>query len=492
MFLRLSLRIMKKILVIDDDQDICFLLNKFLSKHRFSVETAFSGKSGLTKYEEFKPDLVLCDFRLEDSDGLDVMKLLKTKQKSLPVIIMSGYAGIKNAVRSIKIGAFDYICKPLVTDEILKIINKALANAEDEKNAALQDVKKSSEQRDKRLNPVSRSIPDNKKYIFSKSPEIRKILSQIELVAATNYSVIIYGESGCGKEAIADEIHRKSNRADGPFVAIDCGSLSKELISSELFGHEKGAFTGAVSQKIGSFELADGGTIFLDEIANLSYDAQATLLRVIQERKIRRLGGVKDIPVNVRIVVASNERLNIAAQMGKFREDLFHRFNEFSFTIPPLRERREDVKFYADYFLALTNEELQKNVSGFQEQAIKVMEAYYWPGNLRELNNAVKRAALLCEGDYIQERHLPCEITQFVSVPLPSVKKESLVQQYAVSDKNEPEVLNVRSASIEAEFEVILQALQECNFNKSKAAKLLNIDRKTLYNKMKLYNYYHR
>lgn len=480
---------MKKILVIDDDQDICFLLNRFLSKHKFDVETAFSGKGGLVKYEEFKPDLVLCDFRLEDSDGIEIMKLLKLKQATLPVIIMSGYADIKNVVRSIKIGAFDYISKPLVTDEVLKIIHKALTDSEDEKSPVTSEFRR-NEPPYKKTNSEIRPVSDIPKYIFSKSAEIRKILSQIELVAATNYSVIIYGESGCGKEAIANEIHRQSNRSDKPFVAIDCGALSKELINSELFGHEKGSFTGAVAQKIGSFELAAGGTIFLDEIANLSYDAQATLLRVIQERKIRRLGGVKDIPVDVRIVVASNERLNIAAQLGRFREDLYHRFNEFSFVIPPLRERKNDVRFYADYFLEQTNMELQKNVLGFQDEVMKVMEAYHWPGNLRELNNTVKRAALLCEGDYIKENHLPYEITQFVSIPVKI--KDQMEGHHALSHKNDQEHLNVKSASIEAEFEVILQALQECNFNKSRAAKLLNIDRKTLYNKMKLYNYYHR
>lgn len=469
---------MEKILVIDDDQDICFLLNRFLTKNGFQVETASSGTAGISKYKEFCPQLVLCDFRLEDCSGIDIIKELKAFKSCIPIIMMSGFADIKNVVKSIKIGAFDYISKPLITDEILKIVKKALKTVEVESD--ITPIQKKSE-------PIAKQI--NSTYIFSGSPAIKSILNQIELVSKTNYSVIIYGESGSGKEAIANEIHLKSTRAEEPFVAIDCGALSKELIASELFGYEKGAFTGAVHQKKGAFELANGGTIFLDEIANLNYESQATLLRVIQERKIRRLGGVKDIVIDVRIIVASNELLSTASKAGKFREDLFHRFNEFSFIIPPLRERVDDIRFYANYFLDKTNEELGKNIHGFSKEVLSIFDSYFWPGNLRELNNVVKRATLLCEDKMITVTHLPFELTQsHSSIRSSNHHSDSNFLTTTPSNDN----LTMKSASIDAEFEVILKALKECNYNKSKAALLLNIDRKTLYNKMRVYDYYHK
>jgi two-component system response regulator HydG len=308
--------------------------------------------------------------------------------------------------------------------------------------------------------------------------------------------VIIYGESGSGKEAIAQEIHKRSKRAAFPFVAIDCGALSKELAGSELFGHEKGAFTGAINQKPGSFELANGGTIFLDEIANLGYDIQVSLLRVIQERKMRRVGGTKDIGLDVRIIIASNEKLWDAAQKGKFREDLFHRFNEFTIELPPLRQRKDDIMVFARHFLEKANEGLQKNVKGFSPEVEEIFKNYVWHGNLRELRNVVKRAALLTDGEYIEVRSLPFEISNYKKLLF-----EHNGEQYTEATQVAPPVVmetptavrrtpfenSLKEASIDLEYELILKALKETNFNKSKAAKLLNIDRKTLYNKIKLY-----
>jgi two-component system response regulator HydG len=323
-------------------------------------------------------------------------------------------------------------------------------------------------------------------------------MQQVKLVGPTNYSVIIYGESGSGKEAIANEIHKQSKRATNPFIAIDCGALGKELASSEMFGHEKGSFTGALNQKIGSFELANGGTIFLDEIANLSYDVQVSLLRVVQERKMRRVGGTKDIDLDVRIIVASNEPLWNSSRNGKFREDLYHRFNEFSINLPPLRERKEDILIFANHFLKLTNKELGKNVKGFTPEVEDTFNNYVWFGNLRELRNVIKRATLLANGDMIEAKNLPFEITNYhklgslYDMPMPAepvsngnVFTETVLQTAPAPLKNKE--LNLKAASIDAEYETIFAVLKQVNFNKSKAAKMLQIDRKTLYNKIKEY-----
>jgi len=324
------------------------------------------------------------------------------------------------------------------------------------------------------------------KYIFGNSDAFKVILNQIGLVAPTNYSIIIYGESGSGKESIASEIHNNSKRRNQPFVAIDCGAMSKELAASELFGHEKGAFTGAVNQKAGSFERANGGTIFLDEIANLPYDIQVMLLRVVQERKMRRVGGVRDIDLDVRIIVASNERLSESAKKGQFREDLYHRFNEFSIDIPPLKGRNEDIKLFAEFFLNKTNQELDKSIEGFSLDVLKIFYQYGWPGNLRELNNVVKKATLLTSGKQIEVGSLPFEITNFEKLNFEDAQdNQATSTQYAPKKNIEVSEQGMKYASIDAEFELIVEALKKCNYNKSKAALLLNIDRKTLYNKMK-------
>src|SRR6218665_2294883 len=292
---------MTNILVIDDDADICMLLNRYLSKNGFNVTTAYSGKAALESIATQVPDIVLCDFRLEDMSGSDLLEKIKKNNPQVPVIIMTGYSDVRTAVKIMKLGAFDYVTKPLLPEEILLTLKRALTESKDNEAVTVTNSPASASEGD------SKKPKKNKgKYVFGKSAVFKVILDQIKLVAPTNFSVIIYGESGSGKESVANEIHNNSTRANKPFVAIDCGSLSKELASSELFGHEKGSFTSAISQKIGSFELANGGTVFLDEIGNLSYDIQVALLRVVQERKMRRVGGVKDIDLDVRIIVASN------------------------------------------------------------------------------------------------------------------------------------------------------------------------------------------
>lgn len=495
---------MQKILVIDDDRDMCLLLKRFLSKHGFEVIEANTSKKAYELLETPDFDLVLCDFRLDGTDGKSMLVKIKEKYPHVPVIIITGYSDIKIAVEVMKLGAYDYITKPLFPDEIILTIRKALNDAQKKAQpAAASDqgmvyapqVQEDSPRMEAQPSPA---VTVSGQYIFGDSPAFRQILQQIQLVGPTNYSVIIYGESGSGKEAIAQEIHKKSKRHNKPFIAIDCGALSKELAGSELFGHEKGAFTGALNQKTGSFELANGGTIFLDEIANLSYDIQISLLRVVQERRMRRVGGTKDIELDVRIIIASNEPLWEASKKGKFREDLFHRFNEFSMTIPPLRERKEDIMVFARHFLNLTNEELNKRVKGFTPEVEEIFKNYIWYGNLRELKNVVKRSTLLTDGEYVEARSLPFEISNFSKLnfemaPEPQVQNFQAAGPQTILPVTNPtsrtilDETTLKAASIDAEYEMIIEALKQANFNKSKAAKLLNIDRKTLYNKMKQY-----
>ncbi|MBA2747097.1 MAG: sigma-54-dependent Fis family transcriptional regulator, partial [Flavisolibacter sp.] len=361
---------MQTILIIDDDRDMCLLLKRFLTRHGYDVLESYSGKKSLELLETVEPSLVMCDFRLEDMEGNVLLGKIKERYPHVPVIIITGYSDIKMAVEVMKMGAYDYITKPLFPDEILITIKKALNTSSREANTAPvqnSSAPASSEKTDMpgMARDKSPSILVSGEYIFGDTPVFRQILQQIDLVAPTNYTVIIHGESGSGKEAVAQEIHKRSKRKNKPFVAIDCGALSKELAGSELFGHEKGSFTGALNLKIGSLETANGGTIFLDEISNLSYDTQVSLLRVVQERKMRRVGGLKDIELEVRIIIASNERLWDAVRKGKFREDLYHRFNEFSIDIPPLRQRPDDVMLFANHFLHQTNQELGKNVKRF-------------------------------------------------------------------------------------------------------------------------------
>jgi two-component system, NtrC family, response regulator HydG len=485
---------MTKVLVIDDDRDMCLLLKKFLERNNFEVIDFTSGKKALAWYDENKPDVVLCDLRLDDVSGLEVLKKMKSVNPSLPFLIITGYSDVKSAVEIMRHGAYDYITKPLFPDEILITIKQAMANEGAVKNYTTVNKEKKNEIKSGGKEEEFDMAED---YVVGPSSVFQQILKQIRLVAPTNYSVIIYGETGSGKEAIASEIHRHSKRANEPFIAIDCGALSKDLAASELFGHEKGSFTGALNQKVGSFELANGGTIFLDEIANLSYEIQVSLLRVVQERKMRRVGGVKDIELDVRILVASNEKLWNATQSGKFREDLYHRFNEFSIEIPPLRERKEDIMHFANHFLRITNKELNKSVRGFSSDVINAFNNYVWYGNLRELRNVVKRAVLLTDGEIVELKSLPFEITNYEKlnelIPTQSSvittinEAQSSPAQTSNTTKSRSGDLNLKSASIDAEYETILAALKQVNFNKSKAAKLMKIDRKTLYNKIKEY-----
>ncbi|MBI2270492.1 MAG: sigma-54-dependent Fis family transcriptional regulator [Bacteroidetes bacterium] len=477
---------MAKILIVDDDIMICQVLDHFLKKKGHDACFFTTGKKAIDNLKTNMVDIVFCDYRLPDTDGKEMLQKIKEINSAIQVIIITAYSDIKTAVDIIKMGAFEYVTKPLLPEEIVLMMDRALAlkkNINEQKIDVSEDGKHPKS--DKLIQQSSGILvsANTKSYIVGRSKEAKKLEAQVELVAPTNYSVIIYGESGTGKESIAASIHNSSLRKDKPFVAVDCGALTKELAGSDLFGHEKGAFTGALQLKIGQFELANEGTIFLDEIANLSYEIQISLLRVIQERKIKRLGSSRETNVDVRIIAASNEKLNVATASGKFREDLYHRLNEFSIDLSPLRERNDDILIFADFFLKNVNIELGKNIEGFVPEVKKVLLEYNWPGNLRELNNVIKRAALLSNKSMITLEVLPPEI--IFRTKFNPVAEEKKSDQQNTTPKKFPEL---KSAALNAEYEKILEVLRKVNYNRSKAALLLNIDRKTLYNKVKNFN----
>ncbi len=469
----------EKILIIEDDQALRQLLERFLASNGFNTEAAASGAAGIAAFQKDPSNIVVCDFKLGDLEATDVLQKIKEIAPQIPFIIITGYSDIRNAINVIKLGALDYLTKPLIPEELLQIIKKALQHEIHEERGNQEKTNK------KQNNNISASTGNN---IFSNSSQSKELLRQIELVAPTNYSVIIYGESGVGKEAVAQTIHRRSNRSNAPFVALDCGAMSKELAGSELFGHEKGAFTGALATKIGQFELANGGTLFLDEIANLSYDIQSSLLRVIQERKAKRIGGTKEIPFDVRIIAASNENLIECCKKGKFREDLFHRFNEFQLTIEPLRKRKEDILFYAQYFLKNANKELNKSIEGFDEDVENLFANYSWYGNLREMKNIIRRSALLSEGKNVSAKTLPSDFSNEVKTSMKQdFENASELLNQIPAEKKEKKT-NLKAIALEAEYAMIIEVLKQVNYNKSKAAKILNVNRKTLYNKMRSYD----
>ncbi len=453
---------MKKILIIDDDRDTCRLLDRFLSKKGFETSVEYVGKSAIKSLKKEHFDLVLLDFKLPDYNGIEILQKIKIINPKIQVIIITGYSDVRVAVEAVKKGAYEYVTKPLFPDEILVVINEALS------------IKEQPKQETRKSNANQFFI----EYVEGKSPSSQAVQKHIDLIAPTDMSVIILGETGTGKEYVARAIHYKSKRSQNPFVAIDCGALIQDLAGSELFGHVKGAFTGAVTDKPGSFELAEGGTLFLDEISNLSYENQIKLLRVLQERTIKRVGDVKDIPVDARMIVASNEDLKKAVNQGEFREDIYHRINEFKIEITPLRERPEDTIQYAYHFLEQANRQLGKNVKDFEEEVIKKFKSYPWPGNLRELFNVIKRAVLLTDNDLVKLKSLPGEIQQ------PVKQKETLID--ITFNGGIPS--NLKEVTREAEKSAIVEVLKRTNFNKTETAKLLGVDRKTLYNKMKSHN----
>lgn len=436
---------MLSILIVEDDITFSLMLTTWLGKKGFVVRSSSSVSDAKRRLGEEAFDLVISDLRLPDSDGIDLLKWLKSTHPSLPLIMMTSYAEIQTAVQAMKLGAADYIAKPLNPDELLGKIRE-LAHVEEKAPARV---------------PVP-SAPDL--YIEGQSQAARQLYEHVRLVAPTDMSVLVTGASGTGKEYIARRIHEQSNRSKAPFVAVDCGAIPKELSASEFFGHVKGSFTGAIENKTGAFVAAQGGTIFLDEIGNLTYEVQVQLLRALQERKVKPIGSNQEIAINVRLISATNENLRQAIEKGDFREDLYHRINEFTIRIPDLKERKEDLLLFANHFLDLANSELQKDIIGFDNDTMQLFQSYSWPGNLRQMKNVIKYATLLATGRYITRKELPEELTENLSSHT-----------------------NIQLKNVEHERDLIRKALQECGNNKTRAAQLLGIDRKTLYNKLKIY-----
>lgn len=444
----------QSILIVEDDLTFATMLKTWLGKKGYEVETASTNARARKLLTTRDYSLILSDLRLPDLDGIHLLSWLRDLQKATPVIIMTSYAEIQGAVLAMKEGAADYVSKPVQPDELLKKIKEAIS----------QESKVVAAPKESKENFATQN------FLEGESEAARQLYNYVNLVAPTQMSVLINGASGTGKEYVAHRIHQLSKRADKPFIAIDCGSIPKDLAASEFFGHVKGSFTGALTDKVGAFEEANGGTLFLDEIGNLSYEVQVQLLRALQERRIRRIGSTKEIEVDIRLVSATNENLKESISKGNFREDLYHRINEFTLRMPALKDRQEDILLFANFFLDQANRELDRHLIGFDAAASEAMQNYSWPGNLRQLKNIVKRATLLAQGDFISIRELGDEILEHATPDA-----QQMQHSFVLHDE-------------ETEKQRILNALQQTGNNKTKAAQLLGVDRKTLYNKLKLYN----
>ena len=440
---------MANILLVEDDKTFIQILQGFLIKHGHEVDAKNCIKDAIASIEKKEYELILLDYRLPDGIGLDLIKLLRSRNIKTPIIVITSFNDIRTAVNALKMGAFDYITKPVIPDELLMIINEAISKKEP-----------------KQTNLLSKS----NQFVEGNSEKSTQLNDYIKLVAPTEVSVIIQGESGTGKEHIARSIHSLSKRSKEPFVAIDCGTLSTELAASELFGHSKGSFTGALNDKKGQFEMANKGTFFLDEVGNLSYEVQVKLLRTLQEKVIQPIGSNRTVKIDVRIIAATNEDLLLKVKNGSFREDLYHRLNEFKILVPALRQRKGDLKQFIQHFMTLSNVELERNVTHVSDEVMQIFSLYEWPGNLREMKNSIKRAVLLTKGDTIEKAVLP---------------EEMILETFTNPSESEFDLKALHGTS---EKEIILKTLQEVKYNKSKAARLLNIDRKTLYLKLAKYN----
>ena len=457
---------MRHILIVEDDIAFGTMLQTWLRRKGFEVDKATSVGAAVKLLMDMKSvDLVLSDLRLPDHDGLRLLAWMHEHSINAPFIVMTNYAEVQNAVLAMKSGAADYIAKPVQPDILLQKINDAMEQNAQQASSTIQNstIQNSTTQNaptahnSKLKTQNSEAAP---RYIEGKSEASRQLYSYVELVAPTPMSVLILGASGTGKEYVAHRIHDLSQRHDRPFFALDCGAIPRDVAASEFFGHKKGAFTGADADKRGAFEIANGGTLFLDEVGNLSYEVQVQLLRALQERRIRPVGGTKEIDIDIRLVCATNENLEEAVSEGRFREDLYHRINEFTIYMPKLSERGSDLFLFADLFIRHANEELNRNVEGFDSGAAEMLASHSWPGNLRELNNVVKRAVLLTRGSQITTAELTLAMGQ--------IRTDNVLQLH----------------DEDTERQRIITALQQTNGNKAKAARLLGVDRKTIYNKI--------
>lgn len=455
---------MQHILIVEDDIAFGTMLQTWLRRKGFEVEKATSVGAAvklLTETFGKEVDLVLSDLRLPDHDGLRLLAWMHEHDINAPFIVMTNYAEVQNAVLAMKSGAADYIAKPVQPDILLQKIKDAMEQNAQQASSTIQNStpQNAPTAHNSKFKTQSAKLTAPR-HIEGKSEASRQLYSYVELVAPTPMSVLILGASGTGKEYVAHRIHDLSARADRPFFALDCGAIPRDVAASEFFGHKKGAFTGADTDKRGAFEMANGGTLFLDEVGNLSYEVQVQLLRALQERRIRPVGGTQEIPIDIRLVCATNENLEEAVGEGRFREDLYHRINEFTIYMPKLSERGSDLFLFADLFIRHANEELNRTVEGFDSDAAELLASHSWPGNLRELNNVVKRAVLLTRGNKITT----AELTQAMG----QIRTDNVLQLH----------------DEDTERQRIITALQQTNGNKAKAARLLGVDRKTIYNKI--------
>ena len=452
---------MRHILIVEDDIAFGTMLQTWLRRKGFEVNKATSVGAAVKLLVDIKSvDLVLSDLRLPDHDGLRLLAWMHEHSINAPFIVMTNYAEVQNAVLAMKSGAADYIAKPVQPDILLQKINDAMEQNTQQSNATIQNSTTQNAPTAHNSKLKTQNSEAAPRYIEGKSEASRQLYSYVELVAPTPMSVLILGASGTGKEYVAHRIHDLSQRHDRPFFALDCGAIPRDVAASEFFGHKKGAFTGADADKRGAFEIANGGTLFLDEVGNLSYEVQVQLLRALQERRIRPVGGTKEIDIDIRLVCATNENLEEAVSEGRFREDLYHRINEFTIYMPKLSERGSDLFLFADLFIRHANEELNRNVEGFDSGAAEMLASHSWPGNLRELNNVVKRAVLLTRGSQITTAELTLAMGQ--------IRTDNVLQLH----------------DEDTERQRIITALQQTNGNKAKAARLLGVDRKTIYNKI--------
>jgi DNA-binding NtrC family response regulator len=408
-----------------------------------------------------KPDMLLVDVRMPGIDGMTVLKRVKETDPHLPVVLITAYAEISASVAAMRAGAFDYLAKPFDHPEVVRVVRAALAERERRRRSMAEEI----------------SADNCLRVMMGPSDAVTHIIREVNRVAHSDFSVIVQGETGSGKELVARSIYQLSGRADAPFIPLDCGAIPETLIESELFGYQKGAFTGASAPKAGKFEAANGGTLFLDEIANLPLGAQAKLLRVLQEKAVLRLGAVKPVKVDVRLVTASNQELQRLVTAGQMREDLFFRLNEFTITIPPLRERKDDIPYLAKRFMDLTNKELQKKVGRFSEYCLEALLSYNWPGNVRQLRSVIRRAVLLAD-DIITEHHLDIK-----RVPVPGLAFTPKIEGTPWDEFSLREI--VHHSVVTVEREVLLQVMKHTRGNKAKAARLLHIDYKTIHTKLK-------
>ncbi len=449
---------MRRVLVVDDEENIRLVIRSYLRRDGYEVEAAASGEEALALVETFGPDFILTDVRMPKMGGLDLLATLKAKGVDTCVIVMSAYGNVDAALEAMKAGAYDYIQKPFKAEEVLLTIKKAeeRESLRRENRALKQEIRTKSQFEE----------------ILSKSPSMQAIFKTIAKVADFKTTALITGESGVGKELVARALHARSTRRSGPFVAVNCGAIPENLLESELFGHRRGAFTDATSDKSGLFEQATGGTLLLDEIGELPLSLQVKLLRVLQEEHIRRLGDTKDIKVDVRIVAATHRDLSAETKAGRFREDLFYRINVLHVHIPPLRERREDVPLLVDHFVARNNARFGTNIRGLDPEARRLMLEYAWPGNVRELENTVERAMVLAESDLIGPDDLPDRVRE----------ARDPIQMHLMSQE-----LSIKKTSRIIEEILIRRALQKTKGNRTRAAEILEISHRALLYKIKDY-----